>query len=122
MPSNAWWRGIVFARAPGVELGLGGRIQRRRERDDRADVQVDVGPAVQPLADPWRERVVDRRVAERAGDADAGELTRVVDRALDADDRIQPQQFDGHGGIGQVDLSGLQRGDDCRAARPPRPP
>ena len=105
--------GIIFAGAPGVELRLGGRIQRRREGDDRPHVQVGVGPSVQPSANPRRKRVVDRRVAERARDADAGELTRVVDLPLDADDRIQPQQFDGHGGVGQINLAGPQRGDDC---------
>jgi hypothetical protein len=51
-------------------------------------------------------------VAERAGDADTRELTQVIDRSLNADDGIQPQEFDGHRGVGQVDLSGLQRGDD----------
>ncbi len=83
--------GIIFAGAPGVELRLGGRIERRREGDDRSDVQVDVGPSVQPPTNPWRKRVVDRRVAECASDADARELTHVVDLALHADDRIQPQ-------------------------------
>ena len=81
--------GIIFTRAPRVELGLGGRIQRRREGHDRPHVQVGVGPSVQPFANPWRKRVVDRRMAECAGDADAGELTHVVHLALDSHDRIQ---------------------------------
>ena len=42
-----------------------------RERDDRADVEVVVRPAVEPRADAGSEGVVDRRMTERAGDADA---------------------------------------------------
>ena len=114
VPSNAWWRGSYLPGPQALNSALVAASQRRRQRDDRADVQIDVRPAVQPLADARRKRVVDRRVAERARDADAGELARVVDRALDADDRIQPQQFDGHGGVGQVDLPGAKRGDDRR--------
>src|SRR6266508_3896387 len=48
---------------------IGERLEVRRERHDRADVQIAVGPAVQPLADAWRERVVDGRVTKRALDA-----------------------------------------------------
>ena len=83
---------------------------------------------------PGVERVVHRRVTERAGDADARELTAVVDRALDADDGVQAQQLDGDGGIGQIDLparsaamtSARQRLDidleaDRRARSPDRP-
>ena len=46
--------GIVLARAPGVELRLRGLVERRRQRDDRADVQVGVRPAVEPPADAGR--------------------------------------------------------------------
>ena len=49
---------------------VGERRQVGRQRDDRADVEIAVRPAVQPLADAGRERIVDRRVAERALDAD----------------------------------------------------
>ena len=103
---------IVFARTPRVEFRLGRGIERGRQRHDRADIQIGVCPSIQPPADAARERVVDRRVAERAGDADAGELPRTVDSSADADDGVQPQQFDGHGRVGQIDLTGLQRGDD----------
>ena len=49
-------------------------------------------------------------------------LPVVVDLAADADDGVQPQQLDGHGGVGQVDLPGLQRGDELCAAGLRRPP
>ena len=52
--------GIVFPRAPGVELGLGRLVERRRQRDDRSHVQIGVGPSIQPPADALREGVVDR--------------------------------------------------------------
>ena len=65
---------IVFARTPGVEFRLGRGVERGRQGDDRADIQIDVRPPVQPPADAARERVVDGRVAERAGDADARQL------------------------------------------------
>src|SRR4029079_13530312 len=57
-------------------------------------------------------RVVHVRVAERAGDADAGELVRVVHRTLHADDGVELQQCDRDGGIVEIDLAGAQRVDD----------
>lgn len=45
---------------------LGERAQVRRERDDRANVQVSIGPAVQSRADAWRVGIVDGRVAHSA--------------------------------------------------------
>ena len=88
---------VVLALAPGVVDRLRLRRQRGRQRDDRARVEVAVGPAVEPLADAGRERVVDRRVAQRAGDADARQRVRAVDgldRALQADDRVELEQRD----------------------------
>ncbi len=39
------------------------RRNTRRQRDDRPDVQVAIGPRVAARADAGRERVVDRAVA-----------------------------------------------------------
>src|SRR5204863_7327633 len=61
---------VVLARSPCAELRFRRRVERRRQREDRAGVEVAVRPAVEALADAGRERVVDGRVAERAGDAD----------------------------------------------------
>ena len=66
-------RGSYLPGPQALQLRLRRGVERRRQRDDRAGVQVAVGPAVEPLADAGRERVVDGRVAERAGDADMGE-------------------------------------------------
>jgi hypothetical protein len=43
------------------EIGEGTQI--RSERDDRPDVEIAVCPAIPPVADSRRERVVDRRMA-----------------------------------------------------------
>ena len=47
------------------------RLRFGRQRDDRAHVQIAVGPAVEPAADALEERVVHGGVAQRAGDPDA---------------------------------------------------
>ncbi len=103
---------IVFARTPGVEFRLGGGVERGRQGDDRADIQIGVCPPIQPPADAARERVIDGRVAERAGDANACQLPRTVDSSADADDGVEPKQFDGHRRVVQIDLTGFQRGDN----------
>jgi hypothetical protein len=38
-------------------------------------------------------------------------LIHRVDFAPDADNGVQPQQFDGHGGVGEINLAGAKRGD-----------
>ena len=103
---------IVHPRTPRVELGLGGRVERRREGHDRADVQVDIGPSVEALADSRHERIVDGGVAQRTCDADARELPEVVDRSLHAHDRIEAQQFDSDGRVAQINIARLKRRDD----------
>ena len=66
---------------------------------------------------PAVKRVVDRRVAEGTRDADARELIRLADLALDPDDSVEPQELDGHGGVAQIDLPCPQRRDDLRRQR-----
>ena len=68
------------------------------------DVEVAVGPAVEPMADAGRERVVDGRVAERALDADRRQRA-AGEEARHADDRVELQQRERDGGIVEVDLS-----------------
>ena len=53
-------------------------------RDDRADVQVAIGPAVEPAADARRQRIVHRRMTQRALDADGG------DAALPSKNPVRP--------------------------------
>src|SRR5215469_2598970 len=48
---------VVFAWPPRSKFGLERVGDRRRQRHDRANIQVVIRPAVQTLADPWREGV-----------------------------------------------------------------
>jgi hypothetical protein len=89
----------------GPEDLVGHRRQVGRERDDQAGVQILVRPAVQPLADPRGERVVDRRMAESAGDADRAERATRVEDALDADNRVQLQESERGRSTVEIDLS-----------------
>ena len=75
--------GIELARPPGLQrpldlgfrdlkhVGEGGQVRGRR--DDRADVEVAIGPAIEAVADARGVGVVDGRVAQGALDADRGE-------------------------------------------------
>jgi hypothetical protein len=45
---------------------IGEGLEVWSERQDEADVEVAIGPAVQPLADAGRKGIVDLRVAQRA--------------------------------------------------------
>ena len=67
-----------------VDVGL----QGRGERHDGADVQIAVGPAVEPTADAGREGVVDVRMAERALDADGRDPALRIEEPGHAHDRI----------------------------------
>jgi hypothetical protein len=51
-------------------------------------------------------------MAERACDSDTGELPQIIDLAPDSNNRIQPQELDGHGGVAQVNLTRAERIDD----------
>src|SRR4029079_3196458 len=50
--------------------------------------------------------------AERAGDADARQLSRAAHRPLDADDGVELKQRDRDGRVVKIDLAGAQRIDD----------
>jgi hypothetical protein len=73
-------------------------------RGDRADVEVAIGPAVQPFADAERELVVDRRVTERALDADRTQPS-ALEESRQADDGLQPEQGERRGGIVEVHVA-----------------
>ena len=92
----------------GPEDLVGHRRQVGRERDDQADVQILVRPAVEPLADSRGERVVDGRMAEGAGDADRAERATRVEEALDADDRVQLQERERGRRTVEIDLALLE--------------
>ena len=84
---------------------VGERLQVRRQRHDRADIEVAVGPTVKPLADAGRERVIDRRVTERALDAHRLDAAVGIGESRDADHRVQFQERDGGCGIVEIDLA-----------------
>jgi len=83
-------------------------LRSGRKRDDRSGVEVEVRPAVQPLADAFGERIVDRRVAERARDPEAHQPVSSAngfDLALHPDDGVQLQQGQRRRGAGEVYLT-----------------
>ena len=83
---------------------VGERLKVRCQRYDRADVQIAVGPTVEPLTDTRRERVVDGRVTKRALDAHRLDAAVRVGEGGDTDDGVELEQGDGRGWIVEVDL------------------
>ena len=77
------------------------------KRYDRADVQIAVGPTVEPLTNSRRERVVDGRVTKRALDAHRLDAAVGVGEGGDTDDGVELEQGDGRRWIVEVDLAGL---------------
>ena len=111
---------IVLALAPGVVDRFRRRGERRRERDDRAGIEVAIGPSVESLADTRRERVVDRGMTQRASHADARERIFAVDafdRSFQADNRIEFQQRDRRIRTRQADAAVLDPRDDRSGER-----
>ena len=80
--------GVELARAPArgdlahgclVHLQqIGQRLLVRGEGDDRADVEITIGPAVEATPDSRSEGVVDGRMADGAGETDRAEMTRLA--------------------------------------------
>jgi hypothetical protein len=107
-------RGVELARTPAAQHLPHLRVvdteparergQVGRERDDRAHVEVAIRPAVEAAADARDERVVDRRVAQRAADADRREAALRIEAALHADDRVELQQRERDRRIREVHL------------------
>jgi hypothetical protein len=67
-------------------------VQVRRQRRDHADIEIPVGPAVETASNARCERVVDRRVAQGAGDAHGAQRPSAVEQALHAADRVEFEQ------------------------------
>jgi hypothetical protein len=83
-----------------------------RERDHRTDIEVAIGPAVEPAADAIGERVVDGGMAHRAREADRAQRALCVEEALHADDRVELEQRERRLGAVEVDLALLDGLDD----------
>src|SRR5262249_58569891 len=68
---------------------IGKRLEIRCQRHDRADVQITVGPAIKPMTDARRERVVDGRMAKRALDAHRFNAAIGIGEGRDTGHRVQ---------------------------------
>src|SRR5262249_38287194 len=89
---------IVFAGTPRVIDLFLWWSRHVRERDDRADVEIAIGPPIQTMADSRSERVIDGGVTERASNSDASECIGCVDLAHHAHHGPELEQRDGGGG------------------------
>ena len=83
-------------------------LQARRERRDRADVQIAIGPTVQPAADAGRKRIIDDGVTQRALNADRIQTIGLIEESGQAHHRVETQQFERHRRIVEVHASGAQ--------------
>ena len=95
-------------------------VKGRRERDDPPGVESRVGPAVEPVADARQEGIVHGRVAQGAGDADPDQGVAAadgLDRAHDADHRVELEQRHGRRRVGQADRAVLDALHDLRGKR-----
>src|SRR5262249_33907991 len=110
--------GIEVPGPPGRQDRTHGRIvdaeqvrDRRevgRQPDDRADVEVPVGPAVEAMADAGREGIVDRRMAERALDADRREAPTGVEAPGHPDPGVELEECKLGRRVVQVALTPLE--------------
>src|SRR5678815_5874282 len=67
---------VVLSRAPRIEDRLGRGVERRRQGNDGAHVEIAIGPAIQALADAGCKRVVHGGVAQGTGKADSRQRIR----------------------------------------------
>jgi hypothetical protein len=84
------------------------------ERDDGADVEVAIGPAIEPPADARRHGIVDSGVAQRALDADGLQPSSAVAAGRHADDGSGVERGDCHGRVIEVDTTLANRRDHGR--------
>src|SRR5215207_8108270 len=107
---------IVFSGPPRPELVLELVGNTGSQGRDRPNIQVEVRPAVAANADTRRKRIVDGRMAERAGDTNA--LDSIASNlGDDTDDRVLFQQLASDAWIVEVELPCRERLDDRRRQR-----
>src|SRR5262249_53766230 len=86
------------------------RLEVRRRRHDRADVEVAVRQTVDPDTDARGDRIVDGAVADRALDSDGTKRAcAIVEEAHDAEHGILLQQLQRDRRIVEVDVAMQQR-------------
>ena len=93
---------VEFTRSPTAEHGThrvladteqtGNRAEVRSKRHDSANIEIAVGPAIQPVPDASRERVIDRRMAQGTLDADRDQMPGAIEEASHPHHRIEFQQ------------------------------
>src|SRR6187455_3713153 len=82
---------IGAARTPGVQnrshrgdIGaeeIGDRLEPWCERNDGADIEIAIGPAIKPMTDAGSKRIVHGGMAQRALDADGLDLALLIEEA-----------------------------------------
>jgi hypothetical protein len=94
---------VVFAGTPGIvdSLLVGG--QRWGECNDRPDVELAIRPAILSTTDPRHDRVVDRGVTQRAGNAELRDVIVRIHGGLEADDGVHLEQSDRRGRALEID-------------------
>src|SRR6185295_12246774 len=86
---------------------IGEGLEVWSEREDDADVEVAIGPAIQALADARRKGIVDLRVAQRALRAERLDLARLIEFAGQTHYRVQLEQRKRSRWIVEVNLARL---------------
>ena len=79
--------------------------------------EIAVGPAVEPMPDPRRQRVVHRGMAERALEADRRQTAVRSAEALHPDDRVGVEQGQRHRRVVEVDAALTHRLQDAGRQR-----
>ena len=115
---------IEFARPPTTKycahrllIGLqkiGDGLKIGRKRDDRADIQVAIGPSVEPASDAECHGVINGRMTEGAVDADRRQSAVAPALRGDAHNRVSVEQREGDRRIVQVHVTFLDRVDRFR--------
>ena len=107
-------RCVKLARSPALQDHSGGCVIDSQQisddgkigskRHDCANVEVAIGPAIEPAPNPGSKGIVDRRVAQGALNSDRLELSIRTKNACDAHHGIQFQEGQGGGRIVEVRL------------------
>ena len=88
------------------QAGDGAEI--RSEADDAADIEVPVGPAIQPMTYTRRQGVVHRRMAQRTLNPDRLQTKPRLELAFETDYRVEFEQFECDSGIVEIHPAGAQ--------------
>src|SRR5205814_10356060 len=93
------------------------RLHGWGKRDDPANVQVAIGPSVEPAANPGSERIIHSGVTERALNAYGLKRSIRLEESCEAHDGPQLQQHQGYRRIIEIHFSGFDGRRDIRRNR-----